>query len=337
LGSLRKVIPTANLEKIWQLHKTAKSSHLNCPQCRQKMKVINESSTELDICFNCHLAWLDIGELTGLQMTLPIKSEAEYKVEYGRALLKMHQDRDSFLSSLKIESTDLVPRNTWKYFLCIFGLPVEENDSDILTTPWATLTLFFLCTIVSLWSFKNLDWALENLSFFANLSFVQTLVRMISAPFFHIGVFHLLVNMYMLWVFGDNVEHHIGKKRFFILYGLSTLVGFVLFKISENTTLPILGSSAGISGLTTFYIYTFPRRRFIVFWPLRHFGIFRSFRLLSIPSVLFGALFFFLETIRMLAEISTHRGGISNLANLAGAFVGLFFGWYWSPRREMIT
>ncbi|MDE0831444.1 MAG: rhomboid family intramembrane serine protease, partial [Vicinamibacterales bacterium] len=45
----------------------------------------------------------------------------------------------------------------------------------------------------------------------------QTL-DLFTAMFLHAGFFHLAGNMLFLWIYGDNVEHRLGRMRYLIAY-----------------------------------------------------------------------------------------------------------------------
>ena len=67
--------------------------------------------------------------------------------------------------------------------------------------------------------------------------------RLFAAAFLHIGIVHLLVNLWALWVFGDFLERVLGTTVFLVLYALSALVGS-LVSLAFGTA----GLSAGASG-----------------------------------------------------------------------------------------
>ena len=52
---------------------------------------------------------------------------------------------------------------------------------------------------------------------------VQQLVSFISFMFLHGGFWHLVGNMWSLYIFGDNVEDHMGHTRYLVFYLLSGL------------------------------------------------------------------------------------------------------------------
>jgi membrane associated rhomboid family serine protease len=72
--------------------------------------------------------------------------------------------------------------------------------------------------------------------------------RMITAMFLHFGIFHLLFNMVVLWMFGRVLERDLGPARFLTAYMLSGLAGSVavyLFSYDTQTA----GASGAVYGL----------------------------------------------------------------------------------------
>ena len=72
--------------------------------------------------------------------------------------------------------------------------------------------------------------------------------RLVTAGFLHGGWLHILMNSWVLYDLGAQVEQVYGTPRFLVLYFAGTVGGFYLSAI-ENPLVPSLGSSAGIMGL----------------------------------------------------------------------------------------
>ncbi len=72
--------------------------------------------------------------------------------------------------------------------------------------------------------------------------------RMITSGFLHYGVFHLLVNMYALWILGNAVEAMGGRLRFGVVYGVSLLAGSLGALVLSPDSLTA-GASGAIFGL----------------------------------------------------------------------------------------
>jgi membrane associated rhomboid family serine protease len=72
--------------------------------------------------------------------------------------------------------------------------------------------------------------------------------RLVSAGFLHAGFFHLLFNMFSLWILGTLLEPAIGQLRFALIFFVSLLAGsFGALLVDPNTF--TVGASGGIFGL----------------------------------------------------------------------------------------
>lgn len=99
------------------------------------------------------------------------------------------------------------------------------------------------------------------LSFFTNL-------------FLHGGWLHLIVNMWFLWIFADNIEDRMGHGRFIVFY---LLCGFFATGLQwfydPDLVIPVVGASGAIAGILAAYFFIYPYARIIVlipllFWPI---------------------------------------------------------------------
>lgn len=91
-------------------------------------------------------------------------------------------------------------------------------------------------------------------------------IHILTAMFLHVNFWHLIVNMWFLWVFGDNVEAKIGHVKFLFFYiscGIcSTLIYFLA---GQNLNIPLVGASGAISGILGSYVILFPKNKLKVF------------------------------------------------------------------------
>ncbi len=85
---------------------------------------------------------------------------------------------------------------------------------------------------------------------------------MISSMFLHGGLLHLLANMWMLWVFGDNVEDRMGRPVYLLFYVLGGIVAVLSHWASDSTsTLPLIGASGAVPAVLGAYAVTFPKAK----------------------------------------------------------------------------
>ena len=96
-------------------------------------------------------------------------------------------------------------------------------------------------------------------------------LTLISYMFLHGGWLHLAGNMAFLWVFGDNVEDAMGHARFLAFYLLCGVAGGLAHALAvPDSASPLVGASAGISGLVGAYLMLHPNVRI---WVVVLFGI----------------------------------------------------------------
>jgi membrane associated rhomboid family serine protease len=74
--------------------------------------------------------------------------------------------------------------------------------------------------------------------------------RLITAGFLHAGFFHLLFNMFSLYILGSLLEPAIGRVRFALIYFVSLLAGsFGALLVESNPAALTVGASGAIFGL----------------------------------------------------------------------------------------
>jgi membrane associated rhomboid family serine protease len=79
--------------------------------------------------------------------------------------------------------------------------------------------------------------------------------------FFHGGIWHLLINMFVLWMFGSELERLWGKKHFLKFYFVTGVgAGLVTMIFGLNSMTPIVGASGAVYGVLLAYGLTYPNR-----------------------------------------------------------------------------
>src|ERR1700756_2249556 len=88
------------------------------------------------------------------------------------------------------------------------------------------------------------------------------LSMLLTSMFLHGGWLHIIGNMWFLWIFGDNIEDHLGHFRYLLFYlacGVAAAVTHIIFNLSSNE--PTVGASGAIAGVMGAYVILFPRAR----------------------------------------------------------------------------
>ena len=79
--------------------------------------------------------------------------------------------------------------------------------------------------------------------------------RLLSSAFLHIGLFHLLCNMYSLYILGNNIEYFYGKTKYIFIYLYSAITGSLFTLIFSNSNVISAGASGAIFGLLGSLLY----------------------------------------------------------------------------------
>jgi membrane associated rhomboid family serine protease len=143
---------------------------------------------------------------------------------------------------------------------------------------------------------------------------------MVSSMFLHGGWLHLIGNMWILWIFGDNVEDRLGKGGYLLYYLVCGLVAaYVHFLTGPNSGVPVIGASGAIAGVMGGYCVLFPRARFVALVP-----IFIFLRIVTIPAVLFLGFWFVVQLLNGMAASAAHfGGGVAWWAHVGGFAAGV--------------
>jgi membrane associated rhomboid family serine protease len=138
--------------------------------------------------------------------------------------------------------------------------------------------------------------------------------------FLHGGLWHLLINMFVLWMFGVDLERAWGQRRFYIYYLVSG-VGAGVVNIIVKTVLdpsgrgsalvPTIGASGAIYGVLLAAALVFPDRQV---W-LIPFPVTLSMR---VYALIMGGIEFF-------ATLGAAGDNVSHVTHLGGMLVGYLF------------
>jgi len=102
-----------------------------------------------------------------------------------------------------------------------------------------------------------------------------------SYLFVHGGIWHLLFNMFVLWMFGGELERSWGSREFVFFFFITGVgvglihwvctTGVPLPRFENDYSRPLIGSSGAIFGLLAAYGVCFPERRilFMLLFPMK--------------------------------------------------------------------
>ncbi len=145
----------------------------------------------------------------------------------------------------------------------------------------------------------------------------QQLFSLISFMFLHGGFWHLLGNMWSLYIFGDNIEDRLGSLRYLLFYLLCGLIsGLSHLLLNLNSNVPTIGASGAIAGVMGAYFLLFPKSRILTLIPILFIPLF-----IEIPAYFFLGIWFLLQFLS--AAGSGSAGGIAWWAHIGGFLSGM--------------
>ncbi len=135
--------------------------------------------------------------------------------------------------------------------------------------------------------------------------------QLLSYAFLHGSLFHLGINMFVLWMFGSPLERDWGSQRFAAYYVLCVLAaGAVqLVVVSTGAYAPTVGASGGVYALLLAFGMRYPNQ----------------YILLLIPPIPMKAKYFVIVIglVELWSGIAGTRQGVAHFAHLAGMVAGL--------------
>lgn len=146
-----------------------------------------------------------------------------------------------------------------------------------------------------------------------------TLLTPITSMFMHGGWFHIIGNLWFLWIFGDNVEDAMGPARFVIFYllcGLAAAAGHIV--TDPESAVPMVGASGAIGGVMGAYARLYPRAHV-------HTVIFLGFffTTVSLPAVAMLGYWFLIQVLGGLPSLGGVSGGVAFWAHVGGFVAGV--------------
>ena len=133
-------------------------------------------------------------------------------------------------------------------------------------------------------------------------------LQLFTYLFIHGGFIHIFFNMFVLWMFGKDLEMHRRKIQFLFFYftcGIGAGLITVLFGI--YSIVPIVGASGAVYGLLVAYGFTYPNRILLLYGL---FPVKAKYLVLGFGGIAF------------VASISANQSNISHITHLSGMIIG---------------
>ncbi|MBW2368329.1 MAG: rhomboid family intramembrane serine protease [Deltaproteobacteria bacterium] len=148
----------------------------------------------------------------------------------------------------------------------------------------------------------------------------QQVLSLLSFMFLHGGFWHLLGNMWSLYIFGDNVEDRLGPIRYLVFYLLCGLTsGLAHMMFNPSSKIPTIGASGAIAGVMGAYILLYPRSRILTLIPILFIPWF-----IEIPAFFFLGIWFLIQFVNAAGSTGA-MSGIAWWAHVGGFLCGMIF------------
>jgi membrane associated rhomboid family serine protease/Zn-finger nucleic acid-binding protein len=261
-------------------------------------------SVEIDLCLECGGLWLDKGEAAALQVI---------------------GDQAILAEDAELEAKEQ-PFNIVVYlFQLLTGAPIEVWN-PVKNTPYVLYSLVgFMVLLFGYEMYLLLDVGLHEFKDFIGVIGVvpATVVQggafwtLLSYAFFHAGLLHIFLNLYFLYIFGDNVEDVLGHTRFFLLFCCTAIAGGLAHAfVYPGSTMPLIGASGAVAGVMGAYLVLFPR---VKVWVVLVFIRFK------ISVVWFFAVWVGMQIFRAVVQFQGGKSNVAWFAHLGGFAVGVLF------------
>jgi len=151
-------------------------------------------------------------------------------------------------------------------------------------------------------------------------SFTGLFLPILTSMFLHASWLHIIGNMWVLWIFGDNIEDYLGHFSYLLFYlasGVAAAVSHILLNAGSNV--PSVGASGAIAGVMGAYFVLYPRARVLTWFPPIFF--------FHLPAWLVLGYWFLVQFMSgaatSIAETSQTSGGIAFWAHVGGFVAGI--------------
>ncbi len=150
--------------------------------------------------------------------------------------------------------------------------------------------------------------------------------RFVTFQFLHHDIMHIVMNMLGLYMFGQGVEEHLGRKRYMAFYLVCGIAGGLMYLllnalgqlapnvpglIGNSANTPLIGASAGVFGVIMAAAYLYPDMVVQLIFPP-----------ISMPLKVLAYIYVAIAIVTLFAR-GSNAGG--EAAHIGGAIAGFFF------------
>jgi membrane associated rhomboid family serine protease len=188
-----------------------------------------------------------------------------------------------------------------------FGPPLTRMVKALIVVTSAVFLLTYIPAQVFGWAFPYAWFSLRPYDVTHHL----LLFQLVTYLFLHAGWFHIIFNLFALWMFGADLENRWGGRQFLFYYFLTGMGGGLLDVLLEPSSMAAtVGCSGAVYGLLLAYGMLFPDRPIFLYF------------IIPIKAKWFVAI---MGAIEFVSSLSNPGSGVSHVAHLGGMLFGYFY------------
>ncbi|MGH9358814.1 MAG: rhomboid family intramembrane serine protease [Terriglobia bacterium] len=188
-----------------------------------------------------------------------------------------------------------------------FGPPLTPKVKWLLIVTGAAFVLTYFPLQIFGWAYPYALFGLQPYAVTHDL-FIWQLATYL---FLHAGFFHIIFNLFVLWMFGPDLESLWGGKQFLFFYFFTGIgAGLVDVVLRPNSPVVTIGCSGALFGLMLAYGALFPNRPIYMYF------------LIPIKAKWFVAI---IGVIELLSVFGQGSSGVSHVAHLGGLLFGALY------------
>ena len=193
----------------------------------------------------------------------------------------------------------------------------DENISK--KTPYFTYGIILVNVLTFIFSFIDFEGIVTTYGFIpANPSILATFTSM----FLHAGILHIFINMWYLYIFGDNLEYAFGRVKFLIFYLASGIFALSFHYITDfGSSLPVVGASGAVSGILGAYLVLLPHMK------IKAIGFYTLWKL---PTYVIIGSWFVLQLVLAFISVFTDWSNVAFWAHVGGFVFGAMIGFIYN-------
>lgn len=171
---------------------------------------------DVEVCNRCRIFWVDEDQYPN------IPNAEDMLVEEGDTTIiadMMEQKIALEVAKDKKQSMEFLtgPHELHKKIAGFFGLPVEIHNRD---DPFGIIGKVIALIILGIYIWQDNSQVFQQLGFYPEDLFRNSGLNLVTAPFLHGSLGHLIGNLYFFLVFANDVENHLSPVKFVLfLFG----------------------------------------------------------------------------------------------------------------------